>query len=257
DDGDLLGAQVLADEGDALGGAEDALDGADGAVLVEVLLGLLAEGQGAVLAQGDDRGRPLLALVVGQDLRLAVLEVGHDRVAGAEIDADVGHSANPGYWPGAGPGLLLSPGRGRGSWDIIPDNLFGDNNLGPAQDELRLLAGVAALHLLGDAQGVHAFHAPAADPLVQGRVVGGADDRAEGVDAVPRRGGLALARLDPDRLGPAGHGLVFGPRPGRHDPLQVLADLEQLVEQGQADALLAVDLLAQLLVGPLGVSREA
>ena len=93
-DGDLLGAQVLADERHALGRAEDALDGADGALLVEVLLGLLAEGQGAVAAQGDDGGRPLLALVVGHHLRLAVLEVGHDRVAGAEVDADVGHGAN-------------------------------------------------------------------------------------------------------------------------------------------------------------------
>ena len=90
-DGDLLGAQVLADERHALGRAEDALDGADRALLVEVLLGLLAEGQGAVAAQGDDGGRPLLAFVVGHHFRLAVLEVGHDRVAGAEVDADVGH----------------------------------------------------------------------------------------------------------------------------------------------------------------------
>ena len=92
-DGDLLGAQVLADERHALGRAEDALDGADGALLVEVLLGLLAEGEGAVAAEGDDRGRPLLAFVVGHHLRLAVLEVGDDRVAGAEVDADVGHGS--------------------------------------------------------------------------------------------------------------------------------------------------------------------
>ena len=62
------------------------------ALIVKVLLGLLAEGQGAVAAQRDDRGRPLLALVVGYHLRLAVLEVGHDRIAGAEVDADVGHN---------------------------------------------------------------------------------------------------------------------------------------------------------------------
>ena len=39
--------------------------------------------------------------------------------------------------------------------------------------------------------------------------------------------------------------------------LQVLADLQQLVQQGQADLLLAVRLLAQLLVGALGVGGEA
>ena len=61
------------------------------ALLVEVFLGLLAEGQGAVAAHGDDGGRPFLALVIGHDLGLAELEVGHDRVAGAEVDADVWH----------------------------------------------------------------------------------------------------------------------------------------------------------------------
>ena len=101
-DGDLLGAQVLADQRHALGSAEDALDGANGALLVEVFLGFLAEGQAAVAAQGDDGGRPLLALVVGNDLRLTVMKVGHDRVAGAEIDADVLHICLPlsdGPWP--------------------------------------------------------------------------------------------------------------------------------------------------------------
>ena len=104
-DGDLFGAQVLADERHALGGTEDALDGADRALLVEVFLGLRAEGQGAVAAQRDDRGRPFLALVVGHHLRLAVLEVGHDRVAGAEVDADVGH----GKPQGRGQGSAINP----------------------------------------------------------------------------------------------------------------------------------------------------
>ena len=49
----------------------------------------------AVAAQRDDGRRPLLALVVGQHLRLAVFKAGHDRVAGAEVDADVGHLFNP------------------------------------------------------------------------------------------------------------------------------------------------------------------
>src|SRR3954452_12946302 len=49
-DGDLLGAQRLADERHALAGAQDALDRADRALLVEVLLGLLTERQTAVAA---------------------------------------------------------------------------------------------------------------------------------------------------------------------------------------------------------------
>ena len=39
--------------------------------------------------------------------------------------------------------------------------------------------------------------------------------------------------------------------------LQVEADFQQLVEQGQADALLAVHFLAELLIGALGVAGEA
>src|SRR5262249_26063320 len=60
------------------------------------------------------------------------------------------------------------PGRGasgpafpRRAWER--EELLGDDDLGPAQDELRLLAGVAALALLGHAEGVHAVHAAAAD----------------------------------------------------------------------------------------------
>ncbi len=91
-DGDLLGTQVLAHQRHPLGGAENALDRTDGALLVEVLLGLLTEGQAAVPAQGDDRGRVFLALVIGNDLGLAKLEVRHHRVTGAEVDTDVrGH----------------------------------------------------------------------------------------------------------------------------------------------------------------------
>ena len=41
------------------------------------------------------------------------------------------------------------------------------------------------------------------------------------------------------------------------DVLQVHAQLEQLVEQRQADALLAVQFLAKLLIGPLRVAGEA
>ena len=89
-DGDLLGAQVLADERHALRRAEDALDRADRALLVEVLLGFLAEGEVPSRRRVTTEG-VLLALVVGQHVRLAELEVGHDRVAGAEVDADVGH----------------------------------------------------------------------------------------------------------------------------------------------------------------------
>jgi hypothetical protein len=34
--------------------------------------------------------------VIGDDVRLAVLKVGHNRIAGAEVDADVGHGQVPG-----------------------------------------------------------------------------------------------------------------------------------------------------------------
>ena len=85
--------QVLPNQRHALGGAEDALDGTNGSLLVEILLGLLAEGEGAVAVQGDDGGRPPLAFVIGHDVRLAELEVGDDRVAGAKVNADVGHGA--------------------------------------------------------------------------------------------------------------------------------------------------------------------
>src|SRR5947209_5908524 len=62
--------------------------------------------------------------------------------------------------------------------------LFGDDHLGAAEDELGLLAGVAALLLLGDEERPHALDAGTADALVQGRVVGGTDDRVVRVDAV-------------------------------------------------------------------------
>src|SRR5262249_26262343 len=81
------------DKRHALRAAEDALDRADRALLVEVFLGFLAEGQGAVAAEGDDRGGPLLPLVIGDDLRFAVLKVRHDRIAASEVDTDVRHGA--------------------------------------------------------------------------------------------------------------------------------------------------------------------
>ena len=90
--GDLLGPEVLADKRHALRCAKDSLDGANGALFVERLLGLLPEGEAAVAAERHHRGGPLVPLLVGDDLRLAVAEVRHDRVAGAEVDADVGHA---------------------------------------------------------------------------------------------------------------------------------------------------------------------
>src|SRR5207247_11238297 len=41
------------------------------------------------------------------------------------------------------------------------------HHLRPAQHKLRLLAGVAVLYLLGDAQRVHAVHTTTADALVK------------------------------------------------------------------------------------------
>ena len=43
----------------------------------------------------------------------------------------------------------------------------------------------------------------------------------------------------------------------RHNPFHVHADIQQLVEQRQADTLFAVDLPPELLVGVLGLPREA
>src|SRR5262245_51053758 len=50
--------------------------------------------------------------------------------------------------------------------------LLRHDDLGPAQHELRLLAGVAPLDLLGDAQRPHPLDPAAADALVQLGVVG-------------------------------------------------------------------------------------
>ena len=89
--GDLLGPEVLADERDALRGAKDSLDGANGALFVERLLGLLPEGERAVAAERDHGRRPLEAFFIGDDLGLAVLKIGNDRVARSEVDSYVGH----------------------------------------------------------------------------------------------------------------------------------------------------------------------
>src|SRR5579871_730081 len=51
-------------------------------------------------------------------------------------------------------------------------NLFGDNHLWAAEDEFGLLAGIAALHLLGDEQRPHSLDTLAAYTLVDGRVIG-------------------------------------------------------------------------------------
>src|SRR5205814_2017943 len=59
--------------------------------LVEIFLRFLTERQAAVAAHGDDGGGPLLPLSIGDHVRLTVLKVGDHRVAGAEVDADVGH----------------------------------------------------------------------------------------------------------------------------------------------------------------------
>src|SRR5262249_46733726 len=136
--------------------------------------------------------------------------------------------------------------------------LLGNDDLGAAQDEFGLLAGPAALALLGDQERAEALDAGAADALVDGRVVGRADDGVVGQDAVPGQRRLDLARLHLDGLDPAGHGVaILGRRPGADNAVEVHAQLQQFVEQRQADPLLAVDLGPQLLVGALGVSGEA
>ena len=94
-DGDLLGAQILADERHALWSAQNAFDRANRALFLEVFLGLLAERETAVAPHGHDGWRPFLALVVGQDFGMPKLEIRHHGIAGAEVDADVGHGECP------------------------------------------------------------------------------------------------------------------------------------------------------------------
>src|SRR5207249_4410573 len=89
--GDLLGPEVLADKRHALRCAKDSLDGANGALFVERLLGLLPEGERAVAAERDHGRRPFEAFFIGDDLGLAVLKIGNDRVARSEVDSYVGH----------------------------------------------------------------------------------------------------------------------------------------------------------------------
>src|SRR6266481_136032 len=69
-------------------------------------------------------------------------------------------------------------------------SLIGNNNLGSTQDELGLLAGPAGFLLLGHKKRTHAFHAFAADALMQGRVVTRADHGIVGMDAVAEKCGL-------------------------------------------------------------------
>src|SRR5262245_61402749 len=103
--------------------------------------------------------------------------------------------------------------------------LLRDDDLGPAEDEVGLLAGVAVLALLGDQQRPHPLDPGAADALVQPGVVGGADDGVVGLDAVAEQGRLDLARLDLDGLGPLRQRRgVLGRRAGGDDVFQIEGD---------------------------------
>src|SRR5436853_2777999 len=107
---------------------------------------------------------------------------------------------------------------------------FGNEHARPAKHELRLLAGITVLELLGDAQGIHSFHGPAADPFMQSRVVGGSRDSVIGMNTMPVQGELNLPRFDLDTSRPALDSLSVLQRRARSDnALQVEADVEELV----------------------------
>src|SRR6266852_113581 len=159
---------------------------------------------------------------------------------------------------------------------------FRDDDFRSAEDELRLLAGPAGFLLLGHEKRTHAFHAFAADALMQGRVVTRADHGIVGMDAVAEKCGLDFAGLDLDGVGPARKSIWVGSaycvrgsclgapphpalspqgrgrkRPGCDDVLQIECNLDQFIEECQADAFLPMEFLAELLVGPLRVGGEA
>src|SRR5213595_1793275 len=95
------------------------------------------------------------------------------------------------------------------------------------------------------------------------------------MDAVTEERGLHFAGLNLDGLGPAGKSVcvraaycvrgsligtaycVRGSGPRRDNVLHVKSNLDQLIEQGEADAFFPVKFLAKLLVGSLGIGGEA
>src|SRR5260370_18682811 len=132
---------------------------------------------------------------------------------------------------------------------------IGNDDLGPAQHKFWLLARIAGLALLGDAERVHPFQALAADALVQGRVIGRTDDCIIAMNAMAKEGGLDLAGLHFHAFHPSrARARIRAPAPSRHNSLQADADLQELVDQGQRDPLFAVELLPKLLVSPLRVA---
>src|SRR5208282_1466478 len=92
--GNLLGPKILADQGHPFGRPQDALDGSDRSLLLEVVLGFLAERDCAVAPERDHGRRPPLTFTIGDYLRVAELKVGNHRVAGSEINSNVGHASS-------------------------------------------------------------------------------------------------------------------------------------------------------------------
>src|SRR4051794_34243327 len=100
-------------------------------------------------------------------------------------------------------------GSGKLYWsDLSPcssaanSDSFRDQHLSPSQDKVGLSARVARFNLPGDVIGLHAFDGEAADALVEGRGVGGADHGFVWVDAVLRDRRPRFARGDGDAVGP-------------------------------------------------------
>src|SRR5713226_2546352 len=130
------------------------------------------------------------------------------------------------------------------------------------------MTGPAGLLLLGHEKRTHAVHAFVADALVESGVIRRADHGVVGMDAVAEKCGLDFAGLDFDGVGPAREGLgvnaaycvpgsligpaycVRGSWPSCPDVLQIECNLDQFIEECQADAFLPMEFLAELLVGP-------
>ena len=217
----------------------------------------------AVAAHGDDGGRPLLALVVGHHLRLAVLEVGHDRVAGAEVDPDVGHGRN-----------LISRGQSIRTHPTVrsgatsqdnPDELYRDascpgealrtpDGLNVVYSDTIPWDGEARTPVAGWRSRARAARRPGAGPCPSMRLLptrscraglyGDADRprRRDGCRGAAGRPGPCATR--PRRLRPARRSPRRRPgRPSGDDVLQILTDFQQLVQQRHAHPFLAVRLL--------------
>jgi len=93
---------------------------------------------------------------------------------------------------------------------------------------------------------------------MQGGIVIRAEHGVVRMNAMAEQGGVDLARLDFDGVGPAcqGAGIAFARTRGGN-PGQVLGDFQKLVQEHHSQAPVAVQFLPELLIGALGVGGKA